>query len=50
MSDPGRTAGAQETALHPIACPLNMSAPHVPSSEGRVNESERQGGEQVTYS
>ena len=30
--EPGMTAGAQETALQPMACPLKMSAPHWPSS------------------
>jgi hypothetical protein len=35
MRDPGSTAGAQETALHPMACPLKMSAPQVPSSESQ---------------
>jgi len=34
MREPGRVAGAQETAVHPTACPLKMSAPQVPSSEG----------------
>jgi len=33
MRDPGRVAGAQETALHPMAWPLKISAPHVPSSK-----------------
>lgn len=35
INDPGSTAGAQETALQPMAWPLNISAPHVPSSEGK---------------
>ena len=32
MREPGRTAGAQETALQPIACPLKMAASQDPSS------------------
>jgi hypothetical protein len=32
ISEPGRVAGAQETALQPTLCALKMSAPHVPSS------------------
>ena len=32
IRDPGRTAGAQETALQPIACPLKISASQDPSS------------------
>lgn len=32
MRVPGRVAGAHETALQPMAWPLNISAPHVPSS------------------
>ena len=31
--EPGRTAGAQETALQPIGCAWTMSTAHVPSSE-----------------
>lgn len=28
INEPGCTAGAHETALHPIACPSKTSAPH----------------------
>ena len=35
MSEPGCTAGAHDTALHPIACPSKTSAPHWPSSGAR---------------
>ena len=28
MRDPGRIAGAHDTALQPIACAVNMSASH----------------------
>ena len=31
-SEPARAAGAHDTALHPIACASNTSAPHWPSS------------------
>lgn len=32
MSDPGRRAGAHETALHPMLCPSKTSASQEPSS------------------
>jgi hypothetical protein len=46
MSEPGRTAGAQETALQPIAWPLKISALHVLSAKiimkgGGINRGER---------
>lgn len=36
MRDPGRMAGAQETALQPMAWPVKMSASHWPSSKNAL--------------
>jgi len=38
MREPGNIAGAQETALHPIAWPLKISASHWPSSAWCIND------------
>lgn len=35
INEPGRVAGAQETALQPTLCALKISAPQVPSSASR---------------
>jgi hypothetical protein len=36
IREPGMVAGAQDTALQPMAWPLKISAPHCPSS-GALN-------------